>query len=172
MLMIQIPEGVSVDIGEGVIKIKGKLGENSRKFNPHQITVKKDGNNLVIDHIQNKKLEKKLSIIEYALYKELMSDIHGVNEYYNIKMQLVYAHFPVTLEIKEKKLYIKNLFGERTPRVAKIQGNTKVEIKAQDVNLSGTSLEDVSQTAANIRKACVAKDKDTRIFQDGIYFVE
>jgi large subunit ribosomal protein L6 len=65
---------------------------------------------------------------------------------------------------------IKNLIGERAPRLASIAGTTKVEVKGQNVRLYGTSKDDVSQTAANIRKACKIRKKDGRIFQDGIYY--
>ncbi|EQD42534.1 ribosomal protein L6, partial [mine drainage metagenome] len=34
----------------------------------------------------------------------------------------------------------------------------------------GSKHDDVSQTAANITKACKVRAKDERIFQDGIYY--
>ena len=43
-------------------------------------------------------------------------------------------------------------------------------MKGQNVRVYGPSLDDVSQTAANIRKACRMRNKDTRVFQDGLYF--
>jgi len=39
------------------------------------------------------------------------------------------------------------------------------------VTVSGSDLERVSQTAANIEKATVIRNFDPRVFQDGIYII-
>jgi len=39
----------------------------------------------------------------------------------------------------------------------------------EDVVVQGPSLEDVSQTAANIELSTRIKDKDQRVFLDGLY---
>jgi large subunit ribosomal protein L6 len=45
----------------------------------------------------------------------------------------------------------------------------KVTVKDRDIIVEGADLEAVAQTAANIEKATKIKDKDRRIFVDGIY---
>jgi large subunit ribosomal protein L6 len=67
---------------------------------------------------------------------------------------------------------VKNFLGERKARMTSLVGDTKVEVKGQDVAVSGPSKEDVGQTAANLKRVMKIKDKDGRIFQDGIYEVE
>ena len=89
---------------------------------------------------------------------------------FEFKMKSVHAHFPITVEVKGQAIHINNIIGERVPRVARIAGATKVEVKGQNVRIYGPSLDDVSQTAANVRKACRMRNKDTRVFQDGLYF--
>jgi large subunit ribosomal protein L6 len=65
---------------------------------------------------------------------------------------------------------VENFFGERAARVARIQGDaTKVEVQGEDIVIKGPSLEDVSQTAANIEQSTKIKDKDQRVFLDGLY---
>ena len=49
-------------------------------------------------------------------------------------------------------------------------GDTKVEVKGQDIILTGIEREDVGQTMGNIEQACRITKFDRRIFQDGIYF--
>jgi large subunit ribosomal protein L6 len=39
----------------------------------------------------------------------------------------------------------------------------------EDVVIQGPSLEDVSQTAANVELSTRIKDKDQRVFLDGLY---
>ncbi|MFH1447308.1 MAG: 50S ribosomal protein L6, partial [Candidatus Micrarchaeota archaeon] len=98
--------------------------------------------------------------------------IIGVTEGYKHKMQIVYSHFPITLEIKGSIAVIKNFQGEKKPRRAKIVRETKVEVKGQDVLVSGIDKEDVGQTISNLITATKIKNRDSRIFQDGIYHVE
>jgi large subunit ribosomal protein L6 len=98
----------------------------------------------------------------------------GVTKGFTYKLKTVYAHFPVTVKVneKEKKVVIENFTGEKTPRVTKIIGDTKVKVSGEDILVQGTKLEDVSQTASNIETGTRIKDKDQRVFLDGIYIYE
>ena len=70
---------------------------------------------------------------------------------------------------------ITNLFGEKVPRIASLPwspNDVKVEVKNKvDVIVSGSDIEKVGQTAANIERACRIRKRDRRVFQDGIYIV-
>ena len=167
---IEIPEGVKAEVSGDKVTISGKLGANERKFNKALMSVKVDGSKITIEPVTFKRLAKKAANADKAMQTELNDDISGVQEYHEIKMQYIYAHFPMTLEVKGDTLTIKNIFGERAPRLAQIRKGVKVEVKGQDVRVYGTNLEDVAQTAANMKKACRAKSKDARIFQDGVYY--
>ena len=67
---------------------------------------------------------------------------------------------------------IENFLGEKFPRKAKILGATKIEVKGDQVILTGPDIEAVSQTAANIEQATKIKGFDPRVFQDGIYITK
>jgi large subunit ribosomal protein L6 len=170
MREISLPEGVKAEVKGLTIAISGKLGTNTRTFNDALVKIKAEGGKITLDHVKDKKLADKAQNAENALSKEIANDIKGVSQYYEFKMKSVHAHFPITAEAKGQVFSINNIIGERMPRLAAIVGATKVEIKGQNVRLYGTSLDEVSQTAANIRKACRMRNKDTRVFQDGIYF--
>jgi large subunit ribosomal protein L6 len=170
MIEIQLNEGIKAESSAGALTISGKLGANKRKFNSSLLSIKVEGQKILLDHVKAKKLAKKAANAEIAFSKEISNDIKGVGEYYEMKMKSVHAHFPITVEAKGGIVNINNIIGERVPRLANIVGTTKVEIKGQNVRLYGTSLDDVSQTAANIRLACKMRNKDTRVFQDGLYF--
>jgi large subunit ribosomal protein L6 len=100
--------------------------------------------------------------------------IKGVNVGFTFKMKVVHAHFPVTLKVidKERKLLIENFTGEKTARVVRIVGDSKVKAAGDEIVIQGISLQDVSQTAANIEQSTKIKDKDQRVFLDGIYVFE
>ena len=170
MISIPIKPEVKAEISENEIKVSGKLGENTRKFNDLLINVKIDNNNIIIDSNKIKKLEKKAKKIEQTMATQIINDMNGVSKYYEIEMQVVSAHFPITAERIEDMFFIKNIIGERAKRSTKIIKNTKVEINNQKIKIYGINLDDVCQTAANIRKLCKIREKDSRVFQDGIYY--
>ena len=60
---------------------------------------------------------------------------------------------------------------EKKHRQADIIGDTKVKVAGQELILDGPSLDDVTQTVANIRQATKTRQKDKRVFQDGIYAI-
>ena len=170
MKEIPLPDGIKAEIKGSTIAISGKLGTNTRIFNDALVNIKAGNGKITLDHVKEKKLVEKGMNAENALSREIQNDLKGVSQFFEFKMKSVHAHFPITVEVKGPMLSINNIIGERTPRFAAIVGSTKLEIKGQNIRLYGTSLDEVSQTAANIRKACRMRNKDTRVFQDGIYF--
>ena len=171
MAEIEIPKDVNVSVEGNTVTVKGKLGSNTRPFNDALLSVAVDQGKLKIEIVKsNKKLLKKAQNAIKSFLKEVQTDIKGTSEYFEVRMESVSAHFPMAMEVKGDTLMIKNIFGERAPRPAKIAGSAKVEIKDKSLRIYGTKLDDVMQTSANIRKACKAKNKDERIFQDGIYY--
>jgi large subunit ribosomal protein L6 len=96
--------------------------------------------------------------------------VKGVEKGYTYKVKIIFAHFPIAVKVKGKEVHVENFFGERSARTAKIQGDaTKVEVQGEDVVVKGPSLEDVSQTAAHLEQSTKIKDKDQRVFLDGLY---
>lgn len=171
MYELDIPSGVKVEVSGSNVSIKGKLGSTIKIINPKFVDVKADGGKIKITETKNKKLAKKAVLAATALNTVLKDSMNGVDKGIDVKMKILFAHFPSTVEIKGKTIFLKNLFGEKVPRQIEIVGDTKVEVKGQDVTVKGVDKYDVGQTVANIRRGCYARGYDTRVFQDGIYVV-
>jgi large subunit ribosomal protein L6 len=73
--------------------------------------------------------------------------------------------------VKDKIIWIKNFIGERGLRSAKLIGDIKIRTTEDEIFISGINLEHVAQSAANIQQACRIRDKDRRVFLDGIYVI-
>ena len=99
----------------------------------------------------------------------ISSMIKGVETGFTYKLKIIFSHFPISVKVKDKKVIVENYFGERSSRISKIVGDTRVEVSGEDVIVKGPSLEDVSQTATNIESSTKIKNKDQRVFLDGVY---
>jgi large subunit ribosomal protein L6 len=84
-------------------------------------------------------------------------------------MKTVFSHFPIKTSVEDNKFVIQNFLGERAPRNAVILDGVNVEVKGEDVTVSGIDREKVGQTVANIERATSVKRRDIRVFQDGVY---
>ena len=98
--------------------------------------------------------------------------ITGVTKGYSYKLKIVFSHFPITVKVQNKSVLIENFTGERRARSVKILGDVKVKIDPEDIIITGSNLEQVSQTAANIEQSTRVRNKDPRVFLDGIYVYE
>ncbi|MDI6916317.1 MAG: 50S ribosomal protein L6 [Thermoplasmatales archaeon] len=165
---IKIPEGVDITVEGRKITVKGEKATLERILSHPKIRFEKKNNIIIVDC---KMPTKKEAALAGTFAGHIRNMIEGVTHGFTYEMKLVYAHFPVKTSVRGREFVIENFLGERTPRKAKIVGETKIDIKGEKILLTGPDIENVSQTAANIEKATKIKDRDSRVFQDGIYIV-
>ena len=164
---INIPSDINIEIDDKkTLKITGPKGSLQRTLEHPAIEIKKSGNKIEINCILPKKKEKALVGTFTSHIKNM---IQGVTKGFEYKMKTVYSHFPIKTTLQDKQVLIDNFLGEKYPRKANIYGDTSVEIKGDEIILTGIDIEQVSQTAANIERATRVKKRDRRVFQDGIY---
>jgi large subunit ribosomal protein L6 len=166
---VEIPENVEGTLDGRVVTIKGEKGELTRDFSHAPIKIQLDGK---IVTVQASWPRKKEAALVGTVRSHIQNMIKGVTTGFTYKLKIVFSHFPITVKVVGNHLTITNFTGERNPRKAKIMGETKVIIKGEDIIVQGISLDDVSQTAANIQNSTKIKSKDPRVFLDGIYVYE
>ncbi|MEM3455320.1 MAG: 50S ribosomal protein L6 [Candidatus Micrarchaeia archaeon] len=157
--IIEIPSGLDVEIGNDSFTVSGPKGKVSYKY--RDVSISKDSGKIKISG-ESKALVNTTQALMKSAFK-------GVTEGYTIKLQMVYAHFPFTIEQKGSEILIKNFLGEKSPRKANIVGDTKLKVEKEFIILTGPDKYAVGQTAANLKNATYIKEKDPRVFQDGIY---
>ncbi len=164
---LEIPEGISVSMVDRTISVQGKLGTIKKDFTKLPAILVIENNIVKIQPYGKRRRDFAISKTARSIITNM---IKGVQNGYTYKMKIVFAHFPITVKVKDGKVYVENFFGERKARISKIVGDsTKVTVEGDDVVISGPHLEDVSQTAANIELSTRVKNKDQRVFLDGIY---
>ena len=166
---VVIPEGVKVTQKKHMLTFVGPLGKTYKSFRSIPVKIEINENKLVLKTIGYRKRD--YSILHTA--RSIIRNIcEGLIEGYTIKMKVVFAHFPITVKVDGKTILIENFQGERAPRSTHIVGNTKVIPKGEDVVLTGEVWTDITQTAANIELKTKVKNKDHRVFLDGIYIYD
>jgi large subunit ribosomal protein L6 len=170
---IEIPENVSVEIEDKKVKVSGEKGTLEKEFKYFwDIKIEKKNNKIVVSSNSDRRKVKATVGSIGSIVAHINNMIKGVTKGFVYKLKIVYSHFPIKVRTEGDKVIIQNFLGERSPRIAKIMGDTKVEVKGQEVEVSGIDIEAVGQTAANIEQACRIRGKDRRVFQDGIFIVE
>lgn len=166
---ISLPKGVTAKFDNGVLSVQGPLGKVTQDFTKIPVDVQISSSDVKI--VTNGARRKNRSMLNTA--RSLIHNaLHGVTKGYQYKLKVIYAHFPVTVKVQGKKVLVENFYGERSPRVAEIIGDTKAEVVGEDIVLNGVSLQDIGQTAANLEQATTVKRKDLRVFLDGVYVYE
>ncbi len=178
---IKIIDKADVKIENKSIIVKGPLGELRKSFEDPRfldIVMKvEDGHFIVSCNSENRKVNSMVGTIT-AHTKNMM---RGVTEGYTYELRIVFKHFPMNVSAKEEQIgagapvrsiQIKNFLGEKSIRTAQIIGKTDVKINKEVVLVKGINKEEVGQTAANIELACKLRNRDRRIFQDGIFIFD
>ncbi len=165
---IEIPDGCEVSLDGNTIRVSGPKGSLERTFPEPLAAIRVDGNEVIASTpISRKKTRALVGTIIAHVRNMFIGVLHG----YTYEMKIVYSHFPITVEVKGKEVLIKNFIGERGVRRARLIGDVEVTTTEDDVIISGIDIEHVSQSAANIQLATKIRDKDRRIFLDGIYVI-
>lgn len=167
---VTIPEGVTASLSEdGVVSIQGPKGSLSRQFVNSNLDLFQEGGALIV---RTDLPRRKMKALAGTWNAHLNNMVKGVTDGFTYSLKAVYSHFPMTLSVKGNIFVVNNYFGEKVPRNADILEGVDVKVNNKvEVVVSGINKENVGQTAANIERCVTVKNRDRRVFQDGIYLV-
>ncbi len=144
---IAIPEGVTVDIKDNEVTVKGKLGELTQKFD--SINIKVEGSDILVTRSSDTKDQK----AKHGLYRSLMHNmVAGVSKGWTKELELVGVGYRASNQGQKLDLalgYSHNIVIELAPEV-------KVETVSEKgknpiVKLTSFDKQLVGQVAAKIR---------------------
>ncbi len=166
---IVIPEGVEVKIEGNTLVVKGPKGELSREFKHSDIKKQiKEGKIALSSGTDRRKLNALLG----TWVSHIRNMITGVTSGWEAKLKIVYSHFPIKVSVEGDRVVIGNFMGRKSNITSKIAGDVKVEVKKDEIIVSGIDKGLVGQTAANIEIATKVTGYDRRVFQDGCHLIE
>ncbi|MFC5135614.1 MULTISPECIES: 50S ribosomal protein L6 [Haloferacaceae] len=166
---IEIPDDVSAETDHLELTVEGPNGSVTRRLWYPDVDVSvEDGAVAIATENEDAKTNATVGTFE----SHVSNMIHGVTEGWEYTMEVYYAHFPMQVSVDGDEVVIENFLGEKAQRRTPIRGDTDVQIDGETVTLTGSDKEAVGQTAADIEQLTKVTDKDTRVFQDGVYIVE
>ena len=140
-----IPEGVSVEHEENVVKVKGKLGELSLKL-PDQITMEINGNEITLKKVSDSKF---INALHGTINANILNMVKGVTEGYKKSLEIIGVGY--RFNVKGKVLVISAGYSHQVEM--NIPDGIKVDlISNTEIDVSGVSKELVGEFSANIRK--------------------
>ncbi len=165
---VEIPEGVEIKIEKNEIEVSGKEGTIKKEINLSNIETKREGNKILVGGEKITKSEKKMI---YTIISHLRNMMKGVQEKYTYEIKVCFNHFPITLDVSGNEAKIKNFLGEKVPRKAKILEGVEIDVKKDSITLKSINKEAAGQTAANFEAATKIRNRDRRVFQDGLFII-
>ncbi len=144
---VEIPQGVTVDIKDNVITVKGKLGELSQEFD--DVAVKIEDNQIILERPS----ESKAHVAKHGLYRALINNmVEGVSKGWSKDLELVGVGFRATNQGQKLDLAL----GFSHNIVIDIAPEVKVETVSEKgknpiVKLTSHDKQLVGQVAAKIR---------------------
>jgi len=176
---LDIPEGVKVHIKTRNVTVEGPRGKLTKNLGHLAVSFSCPEKSVL--HIEMHHGARK-NVATLRTVRTLINNmVIGVTKGFKYKMRYVYAHFPINVALEKSKetglweVEIRNFLGEKLVRRVTMQQGVDVEtsknVKDQ-IELTGNSLENVSQSAADIQQICRVRNKDIRKFLDGLYVSE
>jgi large subunit ribosomal protein L9e len=177
--LLEIPEGVKVSIKTRNVVVEGPRGKLTKNLGHLAVSFTHPKPSLIKIELHH---GSRKSVATLRTVRTLINNlVIGVTKGYLYKMRYVYAHFPINVNLDKDNdtglwvVEIRNFLGEKLIR--RVQMSEGVDVEASknvkdELVLTGNSLENVSQSAADIQQICRVRNKDIRKFLDGIYVSE
>ncbi|MFB6165951.1 MAG: 50S ribosomal protein L6 [Haloarculaceae archaeon] len=163
---LTIPDDVTAEMDHLDLTVEGPNGSVTRRLWYPDIDVSVADGAVVIES-ENEDAKTNSTVGTFESHVRNM--FHGVTDGWEYQMEVFYSHFPMKVRVEGEEIVIENFLGEKAPRRTTIHGDTDVQVDGEELTLSGSDIEAVGQTAADIEQLTRVKDKDVRVFQDGVY---
>lgn len=166
---IELPADVSATMDHLDISIEGPNGAVTRRLWYPDVSVSIEDETVVVESTED---DAQTAATVGTFESHIENMIYGVTEGWEYHMEVFYSHFPMQVRVEGDEVVISNFLGEKAPRRTPVRGDTNVEVDGEELVIRGPSIEDVGQTAAAIEQLTRINNKDTRVFQDGVYITQ
>ena len=144
---VAIPEGVTVEVNDNIVSVKGKLGDLTQEFS--NVTIKVEDGNIMVTRPSDSKEDKS----KHGLYRSLMSNmVEGVSKGWSKELELVGVGYRASNQGQKLDLAL----GFSHNIVLKVAPEVKLETISEKgknpiIKLTSHDKQLVGQVAAKIR---------------------
>ncbi|MBD3318603.1 50S ribosomal protein L6 [Candidatus Woesearchaeota archaeon] len=166
---LSIPDGVTVTFAERKLTVKGPKGEVSREILSPSIQVAIADGAVQFSVEKATKRENRL-LLTYLSHAKNM--IKGVEQPWTYTLKICSSHFPMNVKLSGQEFSVKKFLGEDTPRKCTLPTDAKVSVNGSDITVESCDIEAAGNVASRLELLTRIRDRDLRIFQDGIYITK
>jgi large subunit ribosomal protein L9e len=170
---IAIPANVKVSVKNRVVTVVGPRGTLVKDLSHLVMDFRVQDNGAKLNFVRwfGRRLDLACIKTGLSIVKNMVT---GVVRGFRYKMRAAYAHFPINITTEGQFVEIRNFLGEKRVRILEVPAGitvskTDVTKVKDELVIEGSDLCVVSQEAAKIHQLCLVKNKDIRMFLDGIY---
>ena len=163
---IELPQGVTAQLINNVLHIKGKNGEIKREF---KVAIVIEGNVIKLNVPLLRKNEK---TVVSTMASHINNMILGAQQNYVYKLKICSGHFPMNVAVSNTEFTIKNFIGEKKPRLLKLVKGVQVKVEGEVIVVESNSVELAGMTAGAIERLASRPGFDKRVFQQGIFITD
>ncbi len=165
----ELPSGVTATVADGMVIVKGPKGDVTRNMKDPLINIKQDGNAVTFSAARDTKRQRR---VINSLAAHLNNMIKGSQEPFIYRLKICSGHFPMNVSISGDQFIVKNFLGEKSPRTLKLKKGATVKIEGDQIVVESPNRELAGQQASDIELLTAKRNRDLRVFQDGIYMIE
>lgn len=166
---VQVPEGVEVGYRDKTIAVRGPKGELTRVFSNPNIKIAIKGMEVKISSESERRKEKALVGTWTAHIRNMIT---GVTKGWEVRLKIVYSHFPMKFAVDGNRISIQNFLGSKNSKSIDIPEGIKVKNDKDTITVSGIDKEGVGQFSGYLETITRISGYDRRVFQDGIYITQ
>lgn len=142
---LDIPEKTTVTITEGVVVVKGPLGELKTDFDQNSVTIEVKENQVIVNPIKIENIKHRAL---WGTYASIIGNlIDGVNKEFSKTLILEGVGF--RSEVKGNKLVLNLGFSHQVE--VDIPSDIKVSVEGEKINVSGIDKHSVGQFSASLK---------------------
>lgn len=165
---IELPESVTAAINDKTLTIKSSSNESEKIFNQRNISIKIQGKKIILESKRGTKKDKK---IIGSVAAHINNMLRGSQQKHTYLLKICSGHFPMNVSVSGSKFIIKNLLGEKVPRMLNLKHGADVKVEGDLIYVTSTNKETAGQVSADIEQLTRRPGYDTRVFQDGCYII-
>ncbi|MFA4830944.1 MAG: 50S ribosomal protein L6 [Patescibacteria group bacterium] len=142
---IHIPQGVTVEVKDGFVAVKGPKGELKRVLNPLVAVNVNDGSTVTCDVVN--KEEKKERALWGTFASHIKNMITGVSEGFKKQLEINGVGYKISLQGKDLKIEV----GFSHPIIFEMPKGMSVAVEKNIITLESADKELLGQVAAEVR---------------------